>query len=116
MKLAPWVVRALIPAGLIGTYMLYRNARPVYVGRSDSDLRQRLLRHAGNRRGEHFTYDVHFTPLQAFEVECSLFHTLRAQIENVIHPDQPDHMSARCPFCHSTLVETLAARLHSIRP
>lgn len=47
-RLSPWLIRALIPVGYIGTYKLFRlgETEPIYVGRSDTCLRNRLLRHA----------------------------------------------------------------------
>jgi len=113
MRLSRWVVRALIPAGLIGTYILHRGGSPIYVGRSDTDLQRRLLEHSARARGDYFTYDVHYSPEQAFEVECSLFHALRPTITNVLHPDRPDHLTPLCPFCPDTLIDVLGNRLRT---
>jgi hypothetical protein len=115
-RLQPWLVRALIPPGAVGTYVLYRGEEPVYVGRSDRNLQQRLLQHAAYCRGEYFGYDVHWHPLAAFEVECSLYHALRLSLENVLHPDHPDYLEADCPFCVETLTDILANRLGAVRP
>jgi hypothetical protein len=49
-------------------------------------------------------------PLAAFEVECSLYHALGDRLDNVMHPDQPDHLRADCPFCLRTLTEILDNR------
>ncbi|MER6279769.1 GIY-YIG nuclease family protein [Streptomyces sp900105245] len=110
-RLAPWVVRALIPEGYMGTYVLYRRGAPHYIGRSDTCLRRRLLEHAALVRGEYFTYDVHLSADQAFTAECSLFHALRPQLTNVLHPDHPDYSKAICPFCPATLRAVRQQRL-----
>jgi predicted GIY-YIG superfamily endonuclease len=107
------MVRAVIPARLIGTYVLYRKSKPVYIGRSDTDLQRRLLRHSSTGRGDYFTYDVHRTSLQAFEVECSLYHALRPDITNVLHPDLPNFGTGVCPFCHDTLASILGNRIQA---
>ncbi len=110
-RLAPWVVRALIPTRVIGTYVLYIQGKANYIGRSDTCIRRRLLHHCGTARGEYFTYDVHASPEQAFAGECSLFHALRRQLTNIRHPDRPDFTQTVCPFCWSTLQATRQHRL-----
>jgi predicted GIY-YIG superfamily endonuclease len=112
-RLRPWLVRALIPPALIGTYVLYRDRKPIYVGRSDRDLQQRLLQHAATIRGDYFTYDVHPNPMTAFDVECSLFHALADEVTNLIHPDRPNHQEATCLFCFDTLADIRQSRLSS---
>lgn len=113
LRLSSWLIRAIIPARLIGTYVLYRQGSPVYIGRSDTDLRRRLLEHSARARGDYFTYDVHHTSTQAFEVECSLFHALRPALTNVLHPDRPDYGTEMCPFCPDSLASILNARLRA---
>ncbi len=113
LRLSPWLIRAAIPARLIGTYVLYRQRSPVYIGRSDTDLRRRLLEHSAHPRGDYFTYDIHPSPSQAFEVECSLFHALRSELSNVLHPHRPHHRAEVCPFCADTLADILNARLRA---
>lgn len=113
LRLRPWVVRAMIPDQVIGTYVLFRHGTEHYIGRSDTCLRRRLLAHCATTRGEYFTYDVHPTPELAFDMECSLFHTHRHHLTNVLHLDRPDHQSPKCPFCPDTLASTLKSRLRS---
>ncbi|MFJ6522575.1 GIY-YIG nuclease family protein [Streptomyces filamentosus] len=110
-RLTPWVVRALIPEGYIGTYVLYRHGAPHYIGRSDTCVRRRLLKHCASARGEYFTYDVHFSADQAFTAECSLFHALRPQLTNILHPDRPNFSQAICLFCPATLRAVRQQRL-----
>ncbi|AXI78530.1 GIY-YIG nuclease family protein [Peterkaempfera bronchialis] len=100
LRLRPWLVRALIPPRLIGTYVLYTaGGSPTYVGRSDTDVRRRLLRHCTDRHGDYFTYDVHPTAVSAYDVECALFHLLAPEVSNRIHPDRPDFHPTPCAFC-----------------
>ncbi|MFJ2805389.1 GIY-YIG nuclease family protein [Kitasatospora sp. NPDC087271] len=110
-RLAPWVVRALIPNGYIGAYVLYRHGAPHYIGRSDTCVRRRLLQHCASVRGEYFTYDVHTSADQAFTAECSLYHVLRPHLTNVLHPDRPNYSQAKCPFCPATLLAVRQQRL-----
>lgn len=110
-RLRPWLVRAMIPPALIGTYVLYRDRTAVYIGRSDRDLQQRLLQHSTAGRGDYFTYDIHRHPLIAFDVECSLFHALNEGLTNRIHPDHPNYQEAKCPFCADTLSDIRNSRL-----
>ena len=110
-RLRPWLVRAMVPSALIGTYVLYRDRTPVYIGRSDRDLQQRLLQHSAAGRGDYFTYDIHRHPLIAFDVECSLFHALNDDLTNRIHPDHPNYQEAACPFCADALSDIRNSRL-----
>ena len=111
MQLRPWLVRAVVPAGLLGTYVLHRDAEPFYVGRSDIDLRGRLLQHCAAGLADYFSYDVHRTAQTAFDVECSLWHALAGPLANAIHPDAPDGSGARCPFCPAQLRDVIEGRL-----
>lgn len=97
--LTSWMVRALIPEARIGSYVLIDSGEPVYVGRSDTCLRRRLLQHAHRQRAEYFAYNVHHTRIQAYTMECALYHALTPQIRNRIHPDSPDRAVVRCSFC-----------------
>jgi predicted GIY-YIG superfamily endonuclease len=100
LRLRPWLIRALIPANHIGTYMLYGDQGELfYVGRSDTDVQRRLIRHASDRRGEYFTYDIHHTVTSAFDVECALFHIHAETLSNRLHPDKPDFHPVTCAFC-----------------
>lgn len=113
LRLQPWLVRATIPPGLAGTYILHRAGGPIYVGRSDTDLQRRLIQHCGTRRGDYFSYDTHYSATAAFEVECSLYHSFRDSITNILHPDAPNFSNARCPFCVSQLEQVLASRINA---
>lgn len=115
-RLWPWLVRALIPPGQVGSYILYRAALPMYVGRSDSDLRGRLLQHAYAGIGEYFRYDVHRSASHAFRAECSLYHAADTPLTNCIHPDAPDYLDVDCTFCSISLHDVLDNRLVASHP
>lgn len=110
-RLQPWLVRALIPPDQLGSYILYRAGAPIYVGRSDTDLRRRLLQHAAAGTSEYFRYDVHPSASHAFRAECSLYHALDAPLTNRIHPDAPDYLDVDCAFCTISLHDVLDNRL-----
>ncbi|MDR6909061.1 hypothetical protein J2W54_000488 [Rhodococcus fascians] len=111
-QLRPWLIRAVIPQAQIGTYSLYKNGVVIYVGRSDTDLRRRLVEHALTHRADYFTYDVHRTVQHAFESECSLFHGWKGTLTNLIHPATPGYTEHTCPFCPHTIASVLANRIH----
>lgn len=95
----------------MGSYILYRATFPIYVGRSDTDLRRRLLQQAGPGTAEYFGYDAHPSPSHAYRAECSLFHAADGPLVNRIHPDAPDHLGVDCSFCSTGLHEVLDNRL-----
>ena len=103
-RLSPWLVRALVPVAYIGTYSLYRfgEAEPIYVGRSDICLRNRLLRHAHTKRADYFNYDIQSTLEKCFIAECSAYHAMLGKIDNLIHPAPPKGLDIKCSFCCST--------------
>lgn len=68
-----------------------------YVGRSDTDLNDRLKDHADAGKYSHFKYD-YFTVKEAFEKECSLYHDFEPS-GNKNHPDRPNGKNYRCPVC-----------------
>lgn len=103
LRLKPWLVRALIPPRMIGTYVLYTaSGVPRYIGRSDTDIRRRLLRHSSEQSGDYFTFDIHNSPANAFDMECALFHALAPSLLNRIHPDRPNFHRTGCAFCRTT--------------
>lgn len=103
LRLSPWIIKAVIPQNIIGNYILYTfkngQAVPIYVGRSDIDLKNRLLQHAYANKAEYFEFIVQKSSKNAFELECALFHALEKEIINKIHPDMPNGKKAKCPFC-----------------
>jgi len=104
-------VHASLPAGVPGSYLLLdRTGRPLYVGRSDQCLRQRLLSHPLRARATHFTTAVADNPRGAFLLECYWWHRYRRdglELLNKIHPATYE-ARATCPFCRSTGVTAAA--------
>ena len=107
-RLKPWLIRTLIPKGLPGTYLLYRTGRPIYAGRSDSDLRNRLITHALTERAEHFGFGVFSDSDRAYDMECALFHALEPRVTNLIHPASPKGTGRSCFICCATSLVTIS--------
>lgn len=66
------------------------------VGRSDTDLNDRLKDHLGHY--QHFKYGFFNTKLEAYQRECTMFHEFSPP-DNVIHPDAPNGLFVTCPVC-----------------
>jgi hypothetical protein len=113
-RLSPWLVRALIPDGVIGVYVLWSPTAPVYVGRSDTSLRRRLLEHARTWPDVFFTFDVAFSPEDAYRMECCLFHALADRTTNIDHPQRVTSDDAGCDICPNTLLPLLEYRRRQI--
>ncbi len=93
-------VRLLIPKGKTGVYKLGEleesNFLVHYVGRSDTDLQRRLLRHALNNRNTFFSFNITGSAKTAFLRECMNFHSFN-DLTNAIHPASIGNM--HCPVC-----------------
>ena len=106
----PYVVRILVPARVPGVYLLGRVTPecgvfvPHYVGRSDSDLRQRLTTHEKFPLTTHFCAQPCGSAGEAYVRECFYWHALRgeAHLLNSIHPDSPVKTGLRCPYCSAS--------------
>lgn len=102
-KMLPWLIRALIPEGCKGTYVLYRyelgEIVPIYIGRSDTDLQRRLLNHPYLYTAEYFEYYSFQTVEKAFLSESALYHCFQDSLLNQIHPATPAHSDLICPIC-----------------
>ena len=110
-QLRPWLIRALIPVGVVGTYILWSPTAPVYIGRSDTCLRRRLTEHAANWPEIFFTYDVAISIEDAYAMECSLFHALADHTTNIDHPTRAGSGDLGCPFCMTTVDSVRTGRL-----
>ncbi len=72
-----------------------------YVGRSDTDLNDRLKDWVGTKY-KSFKYDHFNTKKAAFEKECHMFHDFGGtqKLDNKIHPDRAEGASWECPVCN----------------
>ncbi|MBJ2332861.1 hypothetical protein [Dickeya solani] len=72
-----------------------------YVGRSDSDVNQRLKSHIGKHPlCTHFKFSTASSPKAAFEKECQNWHDFNPP-ENQIHPDRASNSKNwKCPRCN----------------
>lgn len=93
-------IRLFVPKRTIGVYMLLSNKIPVYVGRSDTCSRTRLLNHPLLPTTTHIAWEPCRDQLQAFRMEAAWFHALESsKLLNQIHPARPSGNSEKCPFC-----------------
>lgn len=98
-RLDEWLIRALIPEHRIGTYLLYAGSKPVYAGRSDRNLRRRLIAHASWSCADHFGFEVYADADRAYDMECGLYHVLHYRMTNAIHPAAPAGSRRPCLIC-----------------
>ena len=89
-----------VVGGRIGVYVLDKyQPGPFtthFVGRSDSDVADRLKKWASD--GGFLYFKVKYEPStnSAYELECQIYHDLKP-VENIIHPEAPDGTSYPCP-------------------
>lgn len=69
-----------------------------YVGRSDSDVKDRLQYWAANSDHPLFKFSYASSANEAYEKECRNYHDFTPP-ENDIHPDKPKNSRVRCPIC-----------------
>ena len=112
-RLSPWIVRALIPPTVIGVYVLWSPTAPVYVGRSDTSLRRRLLEHSRSWPDIFFTYDVAFSPEDAYRMECCLFHALGDHTTNIDHPQRVSIDQTGCDSACSRVTRAISSRVRA---
>jgi hypothetical protein len=111
----PPVVRAFVPVGSVGVYMLLRDDEAFYVGRSDCCVQSRLTGHALLRQASHVTWEPCASPLHAYRLEAAWFHILSPTLLNRIHPARPVGWVHQCPFCGTRDCQALAQALRSPR-
>ncbi|QDT15738.1 hypothetical protein CA12_18300 [Alienimonas californiensis] len=80
-------MRACIPRGDPGVYLLFRRGQRIYVGRSDTDLRIRLSQHVGGGATE-FAAIVCPSPWSAYRLERAAYLSLRPPWNRVL-PRRP---------------------------
>lgn len=106
-KLEPWLVRALVPPRKAGAYLLYIGGQPIYTGRSDEDLRNRLQAHAFAQRADYFGFGLYPDAARAYDMECALFHALCPLSGNLIHPASPKTSGRSCVICEGKILSAL---------
>lgn len=96
------VIEEKIPKKFIWLYYLWIihkwEFRALYVWRSDTLLKRRLLQHNRVNRYTHFAFIKTETIIDAFLLECRERHRLR-KLNNKIHPNAPKRLPYRCPYC-----------------
>ena len=97
----PAVVRAFVPPGRPGVYMLLRMDVAFYVGRSDKCVQTRLAGHPLLALASHVTWEPCSDARHAYRLESAWFHSLAlsTQLTNLIHPGHPTGENKNCPFC-----------------
>lgn len=112
-RLASGTIRAVIPRGAAGVYLLLKDGAPLYVGRSDLCVRERLATHALAGTATHFVWEPCEDPDRAFVLESFWFHRLRdlPAVLNAVHPASPKGSEVHCPFCDDGDVAALAYAL-----
>ena len=69
-----------------------------YVGRSDTDVRGRLISWVGNTKRPLFKFSYSTSPKAAFEKECENYHDFKPS-DNNQHPGRPTNTNWKCPKC-----------------
>lgn len=105
-RFTPDSIRKAVPDGVPGVYVLGEITSdgflPKYVGRSDTNVRKRLLTHNYLYDYSYFLIEVVSTPGQAYLNEAKWWHdclTKDIELANKIHPDSPAGAAHECPFC-----------------
>ncbi len=72
-----------------------------YVGRSDTNLRDRLLQHIGEKYTD-FKFITLSSVKEAFEKECTVYHDFGGSValDNKEHPSRPEGTNYQCPRCN----------------
>ena len=106
-------IERIVGENRIGNYALgYLNAKATfivrYVGRSDTDLRERIkhgivdMEADSSCRYERFKFSYAENVQEAYEKECRNYHDFggdRGKLRNTIHPAKPEGFNGKCPVC-----------------
>lgn len=97
----PQWIRPFIPAGIVGVYMLLAGDEPIYIGRSDTCLRTRLVGHEHLDAASHLVWKTCGSPRHAYHLESYWYDRLQAGsgLLNRVHPARPSGSEEPCPFC-----------------
>lgn len=82
----------------MGVYIFSRDGKTaIYVGRSDNDLRGRMLSSSNEGHGyKYFWFKYVTSPMRAYQLECEWYHKYEPR-DNTIHPAVPQGAFWRCP-------------------
>jgi hypothetical protein len=102
-KLTSEVINNIVPES-IGAYVLgFQGGTFIvsYVGRSDNNLRDRLLKHIGEEYTD-FKFIILSSVKEAFERECIVYHDFGESklLDNKAHPARPEGTDYQCPRCN----------------
>ena len=96
------VIKNVVGRRRVGVYFLGQQLNDElcvqYVGRSDTDLKRRLLQHARAGQYPRFAVCPTKTIWDAYRLECREWHRF-AHLFNRIHPDSPKILPYLCPYC-----------------
>lgn len=105
-------INEVVDSNRIGNYAYgYLNDEGIfivrYVGRSDSDLRERLKHglydnNPESAKYERFKFSYASSPGKAYEKECRNYHDFggeEGRLVNDVHPAKPQNSSLSCPIC-----------------
>ncbi len=108
----PQWIRAMVPEGVVGAYLLLKGERPFYVGRSDNCLANRLCGHELLDEASHVVWEVCRDPVRAFHCEAFWYDRSRGtpSLRNRVHPARPAGFDGECPFC-SISAESIRAAI-----
>lgn len=107
------VIDKVVADRKIGNYAYgYLNERGafivLYVGRSDSDLKDRVkhgindMQKNPNLRYERFKFSYADSVAEAYEKECQNYHDFGGEegsLYNEVHPTKPEGYNGTCPVC-----------------
>jgi hypothetical protein len=71
---------------------------PKYIGRSDSNLRQELLKRSGEKKYPFFKF-APGGPRSAYDMECAHYHSYKDQLDSPAHPTRPEGSELTCFLC-----------------
>lgn len=106
-------IERVVAGGHKGNYALgYLNERAIfvvrYVGRSDSDLKERIKHGIADMeadvtlRYERFKFSYADTVVEAYNKECQNYHDFGGSegwLVNKVHPAKPEGYKGNCPVC-----------------
>ena len=103
------MIESLLGDNVIGNYALgYLNHSTntfivLYIGRSDKDLKKRLISHLDDKEQyKDFKFIKQNTIQNAYLCECKNYHDFggdKGSLVNNNHPAKPETLAIRCPYC-----------------